>query len=151
MAKAYERSVKSVGHRSADVQVRRVPCFSRMAPTVHWVMQDGRQVDSFLSAGLAAAKAKRLARARMSSPYLNRPLRTLEEAQRARSGASKMATYKVDLEARATVIYTMTVEADDEMDAKQRAVERAPQKAGMWEVLDWGELSSVAAVGATET
>jgi len=58
--KGYERKVKTV---AATVAVRTVPCFSGSAPTVHWVVVRGRQVDSFLTAARAMEHAKKLAAA----------------------------------------------------------------------------------------
>lgn len=55
---AYTREEKKFGDR---IKVRKVPCFTR-APgvTVFWVMLDGKEVNSFLTAARANAYAKKL-------------------------------------------------------------------------------------------
>lgn len=53
--KSYERDVVQI---DAHWSVRKVPNFSGTAPTVYWVMKDGRQIDSFL----ARARAMKAAR-----------------------------------------------------------------------------------------
>jgi hypothetical protein len=51
--------------------------------------------------------------------------------------------YRVEMTAYVEAIYTLEIEADDEIEAKQLASERFPRRASWWNVLEHEEVLRV--------